>query len=545
MRTRRRLEARRLETSYWPADESEPVLDTTIAGVLRDAAAAAPDRPAIVAGVPDPAQRTRRTYAEAVAEAEAVARVLASRCSPGDRVAVLAPSIPESYLLTFAAAMARLVLIPVNPALRAAEIEHILGTAGAAVAFCVPEHRGNDLAGHLAGLGPQLPALREVIDFAEWPALVEAGRADDRPLPPPDPDDVAQLVFTSGTTGAPKGAMLTHRGLTNRSRFSGTRFGIGPGDVYVSTIPLHHVGGQALVLMVVQARATNVLVTQFDAGLQLELIESERATHTVGVPTMFQDVIDHPTFGDRDVSTLRALSTGGSMVPVEIVRHLERSLGVQTTIIFGQTETCGYISQTFPDDDAEDKSTTVGPPLPQLEARVVDPNGGGIVPVGEVGELQVRGVGVTAGYFDDPEQTAAALEPDGWLHTGDLVTMDDRGYLRVTGRVKEMIVTGGVNVYPAEIEAALGAHPAVAQVAVIGVPHERWGEAVVAVVRPVAGAAAGSSPDPSDLEAFARERLAPHKIPKKWVFVDELPVNASGKVQKYLLQETVSLEEAQ
>lgn len=537
MTTSRRV----LDTSYWPADVSEPVLDSTIGGVLRAAAAVAPDRTALVAGTEDPSRRTRRTYAGAVAEAEAVARVLAARCSPGDRVAVLAPSIPESYLLTFAAAMARLVLIPVNPASRAAEIEHILARSGATAAFHVPEHRGNDLAGLLTSLRPKLPALRELIPFDEWPAIVELGHgSNDRPLPEPGPDDLAQLVFTSGTTGAPKGAMLTHRGLCNRSRFSGTRFGIGPGDVYVSTIPLHHVGGQALVLMVVQALATNVLVTQFDAGLQLELIEAERATHTVGVPTMFQDVIDHPTFGDRDVSTLRALSTGGSLVPVEIVRHLERSLGVRTTIIFGQTETCGYISQTFPDDDPADKSSSVGPPLPQLEARVVDTGSGAVAPIGEVGELQVRGVGVTAGYFDEPEQTAAAIEPDGWLHTGDLVTMDDRGYLRVTGRVKDMIVTGGVNVYPAEIEAVVAEHPGVADVAVIGVPHDRWGEAVVAVVRP----SAGDTPDPLALERHTRERLAPHKIPKRWIFADDLPMTASGKVQKFLLREKLGLEEA-
>ena len=301
--------------------------------------------------------------------------------------------------------------------------------------------------------------------------------------------------------------------------------------------------------MVVQALATNVLVTQFDAGVQLDLLEAERATHTVGVPTMFQDVIDHPTFGERDVSALRALSTGGAPVPVEIVRHLERSLGVRATIIFGQTETCGYISQTFPDDDPADKATTVGPPLPQLEARVVDPEaeGGGVVPVGEVGELQVRGVGLMAGYFDEPEQTAAAIEPDGWLHTGDLVTMDDRGYLRVTGRLKDMIVTGGVNVYPAEIEAVIAGHPRVAGVAVIGVPHDRWGEAVVAVVRPTARPASGDGPDPlavEQLERYARERLASHKIPKRWVVTDELPMTASGKVQKFLLRENLGLEEA-
>jgi fatty-acyl-CoA synthase len=525
-----------LKESRWPADASEAILDSTIAGILREAAAQVPHRTAVVAGTADPSMRVRRTYFQAVAEAEAVACVLAARFSPGDRIAVLAASTPESYLLSFATAMARLVLVPMNPLLRSGEIEHILARSGAVAAFIATEHRGNDLGRVLAALEPRLPALREITSFAEWPALVEAGMADERPLPPPAPDDVAQLVYTSGTTGAPKGAMLTHRGLSNAARFSGARFGIGAGDVYVSTIPLYHVGGQAVTFMVVQALATNVLVTQFDAGLHLELLETERATHTVGVPTMFQEVIVHPTFGQRDLSALRALSSGGALVPVELIRHLERSLGVQTTIVFGQTETSGYISQTFPDDDPDDKSTTVGQLLPHLEGRVVDTERGVVVPVGDVGELQVRGVGVMAGYFDEPEQTAATIEPDEWLHTGDLVTMDERGRLRVTGRLKDMIVTGGVSVYPAEIEAVIIEHPTVAEVAVIALPHDRWGEAVVAVVRPVPGVAA----DAQVLEQFSRERLAPYKVPKRWVFTDEVPMTASGKVQKYLLQQWLS-----
>jgi acyl-CoA synthetase (AMP-forming)/AMP-acid ligase II len=525
-----------LKESRWPADSDEVVLDSTIAGILRGAAARAPDQVALVAGTADPSRRTRRTYTQAVAEAEAVAHVLTRRFSAGDRIAVLAPSIPESYLLSFAAAMARLVLVPINPLLRSGEIEHILARSGTVAAFFVAEHGGNDLAGVLASFEPRLPALRETIPFDDWPAQVEAGSTDRRPLPSPDPDDVAQLVFTSGTTGAPKGAMLTHRGFTNAARFSGARFGIGAGDVYVDTIPLYHVGGQAVMFMVVQALATNVLVTQFDAGVQLELLESERATHTVGVPTMFQDVIAHPTFAQRDLSSLRALSSGGSLVPVDLIRHLERSLGVQTTIVFGQTEACGYISQTFPDDDPDDKSATVGRLLPHLEGRIVDPERGVVLPIGEIGELQVRGPGVMTGYFDEPEQTAAAIEPGGWLHTGDLMTMDERGYLRVAGRLKDMIITGGVNVYPAEVEAVIAQHPSVADVAVIALPHTRWGEAVVAVVRPVPGAVA----DAQVLEQFSRERLAPYKVPKRWVFAEELPRTASGKVQKFLLRERLA-----
>jgi fatty-acyl-CoA synthase len=526
------------EASYRPADTSEAILDSTVAGILRDAAAAAPDRVALVAGTVDAATRTRRTYAEIVAEAEAVARALAARYAPGDRVAVLAPSVPESFVLSFAAAMARLVLVPMNPALRHHEVAHILGRSGAAVAFHAAEHRGNDLDGILAAVRRGLPSLRDVVPFGDWRSWVDEGATDDRPLPPPQASDVAQLVFTSGTTGAPKGAMLTHRGMCNASRLGGARFGLGPGDVYVNTIPLFHVGGQGVSFQIVQAQATNVLVTQFEPGLHLELLEAERATHTIGVPTMWLAVIDHPDFGVRDLSALRSLSTGGSIVPAELIRHIERALDVRSTVVFGQTEACGFVSQTFLDDDPEDKASTVGQLLPQLEGRVVDPEAQSVVPVGEVGELQIRGFNVMAGYFEDPAATAAAVDADGWLRTGDLATMDERGYLRITGRLKDMIVTGGVNVYPAEIEAAIGAHPDVAEVAIVGVPDARWGEAVVAVVR----AASDARPEEAELDTFTRAQLAPYKVPKRWVFVDELPLTASGKVQKFVLREQLAEE---
>jgi fatty-acyl-CoA synthase len=308
--------------------------------------------------------------------------------------------------------------------------------------------------------------------------------------------------------------------------------------VYVNTIPLFHVGGQGVSFQIVQAEATNVLVTQFEPGLHLELLESERATHTIGVPTMWLAVIDHPDFARRDLSALRSLSTGGSVVPAELVRHIERALDVRSTVVFGQTESCGFISQTFLDDDPEEKASTVGVLLPQTEGRVVDPERAEVVPVGDVGELQVRGFATMAGYFGDPAATAATIDPDGWLRTGDLATMDARGYLRITGRLKDMIVTGGVNVYPAEIEAAIALHPAVAEVAVVGLPDPRWGEAVVAVVR----AAPGTAPAGDELDAFARERLAPFKVPKRWELRDALPVTASGKVQKFLLREELTPE---
>jgi fatty-acyl-CoA synthase len=233
------------------------------------------------------------------------------------------------------------------------------------------------------------------------------------------------------------------------------------------------------------------------------------------------------------VRALRTVSSGGAVVPAELIRHIEATLDVQSTIVFGQTEACGFISQTHLDDAPEDKAETLGQLLPGIEGRVVDPDTGTVVPIGEVGELRIRGFNVMVGYRDDPVGTAAAIDPDGWLRTGDLMTMDARGFLRIAGRVKDMIVTGGINVSPVEIGQVISQHPAVAQVAVVGRPDRRWGEAVVAFVQP----APGHTADASALDEFTRARLARHKVPKQWVFVDELPTNASGKVQKFILRE--------
>jgi fatty-acyl-CoA synthase len=522
-----------LTESAWTAHDEE-VEDSTVAGILRRAAARTPDAVALVEGVADPAARRRWTYAGLLADAGRGARALAARFEPSERVAVWAPSLPESLLCTYAAALAGVVLVPVNPALRAGEVRHVLAQSGAAGLFLVPEHRGHDLVATLASVRSDLPALREVVDLADWESFCSdaGGAGAELPADTPGPDDVAQLVYTSGTTGAPKGALLTHRGMTNAARFGAVRFGMRPGDVYVHTMPLFHVGGQVVSFQLCQLSATAVLVPSFDPGLVLDLVESERATLTCGVPTMLLALMGHADFARRDLSSLRAVSGGGAVVPAELVRRIEAALGVQFAIVFGQTEACGFISQTRLDDEAEDKAATLGQPLPGVSARVVRPGSPDVVPCGEVGELEVHGPNVMAGYFHLPEETAAAMAPGGWLRTGDLVTMDDRGFLRMAGRTKEMIVSGGENIFPVEIEGVLLEHPDVAQAAVVGVPDERWGEAAVAVVRPEPG----RRPDAGALEAFVRARLAPYKVPRRWAFVEELPLTASGKVQKHVLR---------
>jgi len=518
---------------------AEPVLDTTVGSILREAAQRSPRTTALVAGTPDPGARRRWSYAELLADAEAAAGALAARFAPAERIAVVATSIPESLILSYGAALAGLVLVPVNPALRAGELRHVLGQSGAVGAFIVPEYRGHDLTATLATLRPELPALREVVGFDDWDAFCATAPDDTRDVVPDDtarhvaPEDVAQLVYTSGTTGAPKGALLTHRGMTNAARFGAMRFGMRPGDIYIQTMPLFHVGGQVVSFQLCQLSATEVLVPAFEPGLVLELIESEAATLTCGVPTMLLALVGHPDFARRDLTSLRAVSGGGAVVPAELVTQIEDALGVQFAVVFGQTEASGFISQTHLDDSPQDKGATLGTALPGVGTRVVDPDTGVEVARGEVGELEVRGPNVMSGYHGLPEETEAATRPGGWLRTGDLVTMDDRGYLRMTGRLKEMIVSGGENIFPVEIENALLEHPLVAQAVVVGVPDQRWGESAVAVVV----AAAERSPDPDELEAFLRERLAAFKVPRRFVLVDDLPRTASGKIQKHMVRD--------
>ena len=510
------------------------MLETTVGGVLRAAAAAGPQMLAMVGGVPDPEQRRRWTYAELLAEAEQAARALTARFAPGERVAVWAPNLPEWVILEFAAGLAGLVLVTVNPALRPAELAYVLNQSGAAGIFLVPEFR-SPMAEFLAEVRPEVPALREVVFFTDWAAFLSTAPAE-AVLPEVRADDIAQIQYTSGTTGFPKGAELHHRGLTNNARFYAERLGLRPGEVYVNPMPLFHTAGCGMgVLGAVQSLAVDVPVLAFDPALVLELIEAERGTVFGGVPTMMIAMLGHPDFERRDLSCLRAAMSGGAPVPAELVRRVEARLGVRFSIVFGTTECSPLLTQVKPDDSAQDRAETLGTPLPQTEIKIADIATGGPVPVGQVGELCARGYLVMRGYHDASEATAAAIDAEGWYHTGDLASLDGRGYLRIEGRIKDMIIRGGENIYPREIEDALFDHPAVAEAVVIGVPDQTWGEVVAAFVRPVPGQ---PRPAPEELRAHCRERLAPYKTPEHWVFVDAFPMTPSGKIQKYKLRES-------
>jgi len=516
----------------------------TIGDVLRRAAAVAPEAVALVDGVADPDERVRVTYSELLRTAEKLAARLLEDLRPGDRLAVVLPTAPESLWCTYAAALAGLVLVPVNPLLRPPELAHVLGQSSASAVVCIEEHRGYAVGAAVAEVRRQLPELRTVLSTADLHATRDARSGETNPerlLPTVTPDHVAQIVYTSGTTGTPKGACLTHRGMTHAARAGADRFGIGPDDVYIDPLPLFHVGGQGVAFEIAHARATYVLVRAFDPALVLDLVEQERGTLTVAVPTMLGALLDDPILRERDLSSLRSVSSGGAVVPAEMVQRVRAEMGASVTIVFGQTECCGFISQTHLDDPPEIVEATLGTPLDGVDVRVVDPVTGAVVDTGVEGELEVRGPNVMVGYHDRPDATTEAFH-DEWLRTGDLVTLDDAGYLRITGRLKDMIVTGGVNVYAAEVEAAILADRRVAEAAVFGVPDARWGERVVAAVRLAAGAGAEGAPNASeavlaDVAHRLAGRLAPYKRPKQWMVVDEMPVTPYGKVQKFRLRD--------
>ncbi len=523
-----------LSESCVAADESSPVLETTVASILRDAAARAPDNVALVEGTPGGGRRW--TYAELLRDAETIAGALTARFEKGERVAVWAPNIPEWVLLEYGAALAGVVLVTVNPSFQAKELEYVLGQSRSSGIFYTPAFRGNPMHEHLQQVVGDLPELREIVSLDEFDAFL-ASADDDAELPEVQPGDPAQIQYTSGTTGFPKGAYLHHRGITNNARFFAERLRIDPRSVYINPFPLFHTAGCVLaVLGSCQAHAKLVNLVQFEPGLMLELAESERATHLLGVPTVLIALMEHPSFSEVDLSTVRTVCSGGATVPADLVRRIETTLGVDLSIIYGQTETSPGVTLMRLDDSNEDKASTLGPVLPQTEIKVIDPETGKTQPIGIEGELCVRGYLVMLGYFEMPEMTAETIDDDGWLCTGDLVSMDERGYTTITGRLKDMIIRGGENIYPREIEELLFEHPKVADAVVVGLPDAKWGEVVGAFVR---DADPGDPAADVELHSYCRDHLSPQKTPSVWVRVEEFPLTPSGKIKKFVAARAV------
>ncbi|HEU5302973.1 MAG TPA: FadD3 family acyl-CoA ligase [Acidimicrobiia bacterium] len=489
---------------------------------------------------------TRVSFAELQAMVDRSARsLLASGIAPGERVAVWAPNSLEWIVAALGITSAGGVLVPVNTRFKGTEAAHLLERSRARVLYTVRGFLDTDYPALLAEAGATLPALEHTVLLAggageeddatvHWDAWLD--RADavtpeqlEARIAAIGPDDPSDVVFTSGTTGRPKGVVMAH-GQTLQAYLAWCDWAdLRPGDRYLIANPFFHIFGyKAGVLACLMRGATILPVPVFDAEVVLDLVERERITVLPGPPTIYQTLLDHPERGRHDVSSLRVAVTGAADIPVELIRRVREELPFDRILTgYGLTE-AGTVTGSKPDDDFEHIATTVGVPWEGFEVRTVVAGTGTDAGTDEPGEVLVRGATVMRAYLDDPEATAAAIDADGWLRTGDLGTLDADGYLRIVGRIKDMFIVGGFNAYPAEIENLLLGHPRIAQAAVIGVPDDRLGEVGAAFVV----LAPGPPLEESEIIAWARDAMANYKVPRTVVFVDELPVNATGKVVK-------------
>jgi acyl-CoA synthetase (AMP-forming)/AMP-acid ligase II len=507
------------------------LLEIAVGDLLRATTSQIPDAVALVSA--GAGERRQWTYAELLEQSEQAARALLGRFSPGERVAIWSNNIAEWVILELAAGLAGITIVTVDPSLRADELKYVLGQSRTQGIFLIPEYRGLAMAEMLDKVRPELPELREVISFDDWEAFCSSGSPTEH-LATVDPRSPAQIQYTSGTTGRPKGALLHHRGIVNNARLCMERLCAEPGMVYLSPMPLFHTAGCVMgVLGTIASAGTLVLPPFFAPEMLLGLIESEHATCLCAAPTMLLACLDSPQFAATDVSTLRLVLTGGAVVTPALARRAEEAFGARVSILFAQTEASPVITQTSPHDEAEERWTTVGRPLPHSEVKIVDLATGKTAGPHVVGEICTRGYHVMTGYFGNPDATTAAIDTDGWLYTGDLASVDDRGYYKIAGRLKDVIIRGGENISPREIEQLLIEHPSVTDVAVIGIPDPLWGEQVAAFIRSVPG----HPFEPEMLRAYCREQLAPHKTPHHWIEVDRFPRTPSGKVKKFVLRE--------
>ncbi len=515
--------------AHWPADERVPLDTRSIGEVLLDWARTAPDSIAVQWEDADGSIRGL-SYAALAADAVAFARRVLAQVPAGEPIAVAAAPGIDWVTLEYGAALAGTPLVPLNPAFTDSEMTHLFDTSGARLVFADDEHRGTPLLTRLSSLATQRAVqAHRLADWRDLPAI-----EDD--LPPVDADQVFLVQYTSGTTGRPKGALLSHRAAYNSAAGMMARFGAQHDDNWLNTMPLHHVGGSvSVVISVLSVGATVTLLPGFDAGKALEMIPRTRVTIFSGVPTMHLAILEHPGFDTTDLSSIRVLMAGGSTLAPSLIRRVEDAFGASIANAFGQSESPNAIMTSLTDSDI-DKSETIGTPLPHREVRIVGPDDNTLL-VGEAGELWMRGPLVMEGYVGVDAATAArTLDADGWLHTGDLCSMDERGLIRIRGRLRDVIIRGGENIYPAEVEDVMLSHPAVAEMAVVGMPDDYWGEVPVGVLRLVPGAAATDA----ELEAHGRASLTGFKVPRRWERVDSFPLTASGKVKKFELQQQLS-----
>ncbi len=538
---RKRNGGQMAELAYSKGPTSPPLLDETIGDNLRRvAAAASPNAEALVSCHQD----LRFTYAEFDAAVDDLAAgLLDLGLEKGDRVGIWSPNRAEWVVLQYATARVGVVLVTINPAYRTSELRYAVQQSGCRVVVAVREFKGGDYAGMLDEVRPDAPDLEQVIlfDSPEWRRLATGGiqhghAAVAERAASLDPDDPINIQYTSGTTGFPKGATLSHRNILNNGFFVGELCGYADADRVCIPVPFYHCFGMVLGNLACTTHGAAMVIPgeAFDPVDSLRAVSHERCTSLYGVPTMFIAELESPQFDEFDLSTLRTGIMAGSSCPVEVMKQVVDRMNMsEVTICYGMTETSPVSTQTTADDTLDQRVSTVGPVHPHVEVKVVDPESGETLERGAKGELCTRGYSVMLGYWNDPERTAEAIDADGWMHTGDLAVMDADGYLDIVGRSKDMIIRGGENVYPREIEEFMYTHPQISDVQVVGVPDPRYGEEIAAFVK-VAGDAELTDEAVRD---FCRGSIAHFKVPRYVFFVDEFPMTVTGKIQKFMLRD--------
>ena len=525
--------------SYVRGTADSSLSDLTIGALLAETAARFPDRLAVVFRE----QGVRWSWKEFAKEIEAFATGLQELgLRKGDRVGIWSPNRAEWLVTQFATARLGLVLVNINPAYRLAELEYALHVSGCRAVISAQEMKTSKYLEMLQTVRPQTPGLEWIIrmgegrtpDMLNYADVLAKGRGGSIREEPLDCHDPINIQFTSGTTGSPKGATLTHHNVVNNARFIAQAMNFSEVDRLCIPVPLYHCFGMVLaVLACVSTGATMVFPGEmFDPGAVLTAVSEERCTALHGVPTMFIAELAHPDFRTFDLSSLRTGIMAGSPCPIETMRQVVSEMHMsEVTIAYGMTETSPVSFQSSTTDPLERRVTTVGRIQPRLEAKVIDKDGQ-IVPRGATGELCVRGYSVMRGYWDDPVRTAEVIK-DGWMHTGDLATIDDEGYCNIVGRAKDMLIRGGENVYPREIEEFLFRHPKVQSAQVFGVPDQKYGEEICAwiVLKP------GSDCTEDEIREFCRNQIAHYKVPRYIRFVREMPMTVTGKAQKFVMRE--------
>jgi fatty-acyl-CoA synthase len=532
--------------SYAHGASTTPLLGETIGQNLRRTAERFPEREALVVR----SQGYRATYRELCDTTSRIARGLLARgIQRGDRIGLWSPNRFEWVVLQFATARIGAILVNINPAYKTSELEYVLHQSGARLLVLARAFRTSDYVKMLAEVRDRCTALTDAIVLDDgWAALEQSGAAvAEEALAAREAelefDDPINIQYTSGTTGAPKGATLTHHNILNNGLFVGEAMNLTEADRVCIPVPFYHCFGMVLGnLACVTHGATMVIPGEaFDALAVLETVAAEKCTALHGVPTMFIAELEHPRFGELDLSTLRTGIMAGSPCPVEVMKAVVARMNMrEVTICYGMTETSPVSTQTGAHDALEKRVGSVGRVHPHVEVKIADPETGKTVPRGERGELCTRGYSVMRGYWGDEVATASSIDEGGWMHTGDLATMDAEGYVNIVGRIKDMIIRGGENVYPREVEEFLHTHPSVGDVQVIGVPSERYGEEIMAWVRVREGAAAEQIT--GELQAFCAGKIATYKIPRYWKVVTEFPMTVTGKVQKFRMREIAIVE---